>query len=176
MMVLEPLEAARARGAKIHAEVVGFGLSCDAHHPTRPFVEGQVRALRAVLADASLLSERVGYVNAHGTGTLANDPTEAQALRSVFGVHSERLPVSSTKSMHGHALGAAGALECVATVLALEHGLLPPTANFTVLDPSCDIDVIANEARPADVEYALSSSFAFGGMNAVMAFRRWDGV
>lgn len=176
MMVLEPLEVARARGARIRAEVVGFGLSCDAHHPTRPLAEGQARALRAALNDANIPKDRIGYVNAHGTGTMANDATEAQALRSVFGDHTERLPVSSTKSVHGHTLGASGTLEGVATILALENGLLPPTVNFTELDPKFDIDIVANHARPADAEYALSSSFAFGGMNAVLAFRRWEGA
>jgi nodulation protein E len=172
MFVLERLEAARARGAAIHAEIVGFGMSADAAHITQPSAEGAARAMRAALRDAGLAPEQIGYVNAHGTATPANDVTETAALRSVFGAHANRLPVSSTKSMHGHALGAAAALECLATALALRDGVLPPTANFTEPDPECDLDVIPNHARPAQVEYALSNSFAFGGLNAVLALRK----
>jgi nodulation protein E len=175
MLVLEPLEAARARGARIHGEIVGFGMSSDAHHLTQPTVEGPARAMRATLADGGLQPDQIGYINAHGTGTLANDPTEIAALRAALGPAAERLAISSTKSMHGHALGAAGAIEAVATLLALRHGILPPTANFTTPDPQCDLDVVPNQARHAAVECALSSSFAFGGLNAVLAFRRWDG-
>ncbi len=175
MLVLEPLEAARARGARIYAELVGFGMSSDAYHITQPSVEGPVQAMNAALQDAGLKPEAVGYINAHGTGTQANDPTETAAIRAVFGPHADRLAVSSTKSMHGHTLGAAGAIEAAATVLALRHGLLPPTANFLEPDPECDLDVVPNQARRAEVEYALSNSFAFGGLNAVLAFRRWDG-
>jgi nodulation protein E len=171
MLVLEPLEAAEARGARVYAEISGFGMSADAHHVTQPSVAGPVRAMRAALADAGLAPEQVGYVNAHGTGTRGNDPAEARAIGEVFGAGLRGPAVSSTKSVHGHALGAAGALEAVATVLALEHGVLPPTANFTVLDPECDLDVIANVARARHVEAALSNSFAFGGLNAVLAFR-----
>ncbi|SPE33018.1 Nodulation protein E [Candidatus Sulfopaludibacter sp. SbA3] len=172
MLVLEPLEAARARGARIHAEIVGFGMSADACHITQPSAEGAARAMRAALRDSGLAPEQFGYINAHGTATPANDPTEAAAIRCVFGAHAQRLPISSTKSMHGHALGAAAALECVAAVLALRDGVLPPTANFNELDPDCDLDVIPNVARAAQVEYALSNSFAFGGLNAVLALRR----
>jgi nodulation protein E len=171
--VIEPLEAAQARGAKIYAEIVGFGMSADAHHITNPSHEGAARAMRAALRNADLLPEQIGYINAHGTGTLTNDPMEALAIRTVFGKHTEGLAVSSTKSMHGHTLGAAGAVEAIATVLGLRQSILPPTANFSEPDPQCDVDVIANEAREADVEYALSNSFAFGGLNAVLAFRRW---
>ena len=175
MIVLETLESARARGAQIYAEVVGFGMSSDAHHITQPSADGAARAMRAALDDAALAPERINYVNAHGTGTLANDSMETGAIRSVFGKHADRLAVSSTKSMHGHTLGAAGAIEAVATILALRHGILPPTANFTEPDPQCDLDVIPNVARRAEVEYALSNTFAFGGLNAVLAFRRWEG-
>jgi len=171
MLALEPLEAARARGARIYAEVAGFGMSSDAHHITQPSVDGPVRAMRAALEDARAPLDAVGYINAHGTGTPGNDAVEAQALRRLFGRLTDRIAVSSTKSMHGHALGAAGALEAAATALALYHGLLPPTANFTSLDPACEIDVIRDQARPARVELALSNSFAFGGLNAVLAFR-----
>jgi nodulation protein E len=174
MLILEPLASARARGARVYGEVVGFGMSADAHHLTQPAPEGGARAIRAALRDAALRPEQIGYVNAHGTGTAVNDVTETAALRAVFGRHADRLAVSSTKSMHGHALGAAGALEAAATLLALYHGVLPPTANFTEPDPACDLDVVPNSARVAEVEYALSDSFAFGGLNAVLAFRRGD--
>ena len=172
MLVLEPLEAAVARGARIHAEIVGFGMSSDACHITQPSSDGAVRAMRVALRDAGLRPEQIGYINAHGTGTAANDKSEAAAIRAVFGAHADSLPVSSTKSMHGHLLGAAGALECLATVLALRDGELPPTANFNEYDPECDLDVIQNQARQLQVEWALSNSFAFGGLNAVLALRR----
>jgi nodulation protein E len=172
-LILETLEGAQARGAKIRAEMVGFGMSADAHHITQPLSEGAARAMRAALADGGIEPEQVGYINAHGTGTTANDATETAAIRAVFGAHANRLAVSSTKSMHGHGLGAAGAIEAVATALALENGLLPPTANYNEPDPACDLDVIPNQARAAEVEYALSNSFAFGGLNAVIAMRRW---
>jgi nodulation protein E len=171
MFVIEPLEAARARAAKIQAEIVGFGMSADACHITQPSMEGAARAMRAALRDAALAPEAIGYVNAHGTATPANDPTETAAIRSVFGTHADRLPVSSTKSMHGHALGAAAALECLAAVIALRDGVLPPTANFNELDPECNLDVVPNCAREAQVEYAMSNSFAFGGLNAVLVLR-----
>lgn len=174
MLVIEPLEAARARGAHIYAEIAGFGMSSDAHHLTQPSVDGPARAMAMALADAGLAPEEIGYINAHGTGTLANDPTEAAAIRKVFGSLADRIAVSSTKSMHGHTLGAAGAIEAVATALALERGLLPPTANFTEPDPECPLDVIANEARAGQPAAAISNSFAFGGLNAVIAFRRWS--
>lgn len=171
MLVLEPLDAALARGATVHAEIAGFGMSADATHITQPSAEGAARAIRAALRDAGLRPEQIGYINAHGTATPANDPTEVAAIRAVFGAHAGKLPISSTKSMHGHALGAAAALEAVATILALRDGFLPPTVNYQVPDPDCDLDVIPNEARTAKVEYALSNSFAFGGLNAVLAFR-----
>lgn len=172
MIVLETLEAARARGAKIYSELAGFGMSSDAHHITQPSPEGAARAIRWALQDAGMPPEEIGYINAHGTATPANDSTETAAIRAVFGQHAENMAVSSTKSMHGHALGAAGAIEAVATVLALCCGTLPPTANYTTPDPACDLDVIPNEPRKAQVEAALSNSFAFGGLNAVLAFRR----
>ncbi len=171
MLVIEPLEAALARGARVHAEIAGFGMSADACHITQPSAEGAARAMRAALRSANLAPEQIGYINAHGTATPANDPTETAAIRDVFGSHAEKLAVSSTKSMHGHALGAAAALECLATVLALRDGILPPTANYNEPDPECDLDVIPNQSRPADVEYALSNSFAFGGLNAVLVLR-----
>ena len=171
MLVLEPLEAAVARGAHIYAEMSGIGMSSDASHLTQPSPLGAARAMRAALADAGLSPEQIGYVNAHGTATQANDAAEASAIHLVFGERTSKLPVSSTKSMHGHALGAAGALEAAATVLALDRGWLPPTANFATRDPECDLDVIPNAAREEQAGAALSNSFAFGGLNAVLAFR-----
>ena len=172
MFTLEPMERAKERGAQILGEIVGFGMSSDASHITVPKAEGSSRAMQRALRDAGLGPEQIGYVNAHGTATQANDVTETRALRIVFGDTLDRIPVSSTKSMHGHALGASGALEALATALALERDLLPPTANFNERDPECDIDVIANVARPAMVEYAMSNSFAFGGLNAVLVLRK----
>jgi nodulation protein E len=174
MLVLEPLERALARGAKPLAEIVGFGMSADACHVTQPSAEGAARAIRAALRDGGLAPEQVGYINAHGTATEANDRMETAAIRAVFGGHTEDLPVSSTKSAHGHTLGAAGAIEAVATVLALRTGMLPPTMNFLEADPECDLDVVPNQARAAEAEVALSQSFAFGGLNAVLAFRAWQ--
>jgi nodulation protein E len=172
VLILEPLERARARGAKIFGEIAGFGMSSDAHHITQPSAVGAARAMRAGLIDAGLVAESIGYVNAHGTGTLSNDATETEAIKSVFGAHAQKLLVSSTKSMHGHALGAAGALEAAATLGALQCGLIPPTANFMAADPACDLDVVPNTPRPAQVEFAISNSFAFGGLNAVLVIRK----
>jgi nodulation protein E len=167
MLVIENYDAAKSRGAEILGEIVGFGMSSDAHHVTQPNADGPIRAMLTALDDAKI--DQVDYINAHGTGTVANDVTETDAIRTVFG---EAVAVSSTKSMHGHALGAAGALEAVATIMALRDGLIPPTANFTEPDPDCALDVTPNAARRASIEYALSNSFAFGGLNAVLAFRR----
>ena len=175
MLVLEPLERAKARGALVYAEIAGFGMSSDAHHLTQPSIDGPVRAMRSALEDARLEPESVGYVNAHGTGTRANDATESKAIGKLFGAGDKRPAVSSTKSMHGHALGAAGALEAFATLMALRERAVPPTANFTRADPECDLDLVTGEARESTVDCALSNSFAFGGLNAVLAFRRFDG-
>jgi len=174
MLVLEPLDKALARGARIHAEIVGFGMSADAGHVTQPSVEGAGRAIRSALRDGGIAAAQVGYINAHGTATQLNDAMETSAIREVFGAHADRLPVSSTKSMHGHALGAAGAIEAIATILALRSGVLPPTAGFRLADPQCDLDVIPNQARKAQPEFAMSNSFAFGGLNAVLAFRNFS--
>lgn len=168
MLILEPWDRAVARGARIYAELAGCGMTADAHHITMPSQSGAARAMSIAMADAGLSAEEVGYINAHGTGTQANDATESRAIRAVFAVPP---PTSSTKSMHGHAMGAAGALEAAATALALYHGVLPPTANFTTPDPECDLDVIPNASRACRVGAALSNSFAFGGLNAVLAFR-----
>lgn len=171
MVILEPFEAAQARGAKIYGEICGFGMTSDAHHLTQPTVDGPTRAMRGALGDAGLKPEEIGYINAHGTGTPGNDPVETRAIRAVFGAHADKLAVSSTKSLHGHALGAAGALEAVATIMALRNGILPPTANYNERDPECDLDYVPNTPRAARVGAALSNSFAFGGLNAVLAFR-----
>lgn len=174
ILVLEEMEIAKARGAKIYAEIAGFGMTADAHHITMPSVDGPVRAIRNALHDAGLDPERVGYVNAHGTATAANDVMESKAIHEVFGDHAKNVAVSSTKSMHGHTLGAAGAIEAVATVLAIDGGVLPPNVNFNEPDPECNVDVIANEAREKKVEAAVSNSFAFGGLNAVLVFKRYS--
>jgi len=174
MVILESLRHARARGAHIYAELSGCGMSADAGHLTDPSSEGAARAMRAALTDARLDPRQIDYVNAHGSGTEANDVAETRALRMVFGSHADKLAVSSTKSMHGHALGASGALELVATVLAVHQGLAPPTANFTQPGEGCDLDYVPNQARQMSIAAALSNSFAFGGLNAVLAVRRWD--
>jgi nodulation protein E len=175
MFVMEELERAEARGARIYAEICGFGMSADAHHLTMPLAAGAAKAMRGALEDAKLRPEQIGYVNAHGTATQVNDPMESEAIRAVFGRHTDDIRVSSTKSMHGHTLGAAGAIEGAATVLGLHNKLLPPNANYNEPDPECNINVIVNEALPAEPEAAISNSFAFGGLNAVVAFKRWDG-
>jgi nodulation protein E len=171
MLVLEPLDRARQRGATIYGEIAGFGMSSDAHHITQPTEAGPAQAMRSALADAGLPPGAVGYINAHGTGTPVNDVVETRAIQAAFGEHAVHVRVSSTKSMHGHALGAAGALEAVATVLALYHQTIPPTCNFTAPDPECNLNLVVNRAELRAAEYALSNSFAFGGLNAVLAFR-----
>jgi nodulation protein E len=175
ILVLEPLDDAAARGADILGEIVGFGMSADAGDLTAPDPDGMVRAMTAALADAALAPDAIDYVNAHGTGTTANDATETTALHATFGAHARRLAISSTKSMVGHALGAAGALEAVATLKALREGVVPPTMNYLGPDPACDLDYVPNEARRQPLRAALSNSFAFGGLNAVLAFRRFAG-
>ena len=172
IFVLETLGHARRRGARIHAEIIGVGMSSDASDIVAPAVAGGVSAMSACLRDAGLNAADVDYINAHGTGTAANDIAETQAIHQTFGDHARKLMVSSTKAMHGHALGAAGAIELAATILAMKHHFVPPTANFTEADPLCDLDYVANETRDASINVALSNSFAFGGHNAVVAVRR----
>ena len=171
MAVLETYEHARARGAPILAELAGAGLSGDASDIVAPTLEGPVAAMRSCLADAGLSPEDIDYVNAHGTGTKANDQTETRAIREVFGAHADKLSVSSTKSMHAHCMGASGALEMIACVMAIREGIIPPTANYTTRDPDCDLDVTPNVARERKVRAAISNGFAFGGTNAVVAFK-----
>lgn len=170
LLVLEPWERAVARGATVYGELLGCGLSNEAVHITRPGVEGQAAALRAALQSAGLAPEQVDAINAHGTGTQANDSTETAALRAVFGRHAERLPISATKALHGHLLGAAGALECVLSFMAMRHAVALPTLHLNEPDPACDLDYVPNAAREGvAARVMLSSSFAFGGSNAVLA-------
>ena len=175
LVVLESLEHARRRDARIYAEVVGYGMTGDAHHMTAPDPEGDgaARAMAAALRDAAVQPSEVGYINAHGTSTPYNDKFETIAIKRVFGEHARRLPVSSTKSMTGHLLGAAGGIEAIATTLAIYHGILPPTINYEKPDPECDLDYVPNQARKQDVEVALSNAFGFGGTNAILAFRKY---
>jgi len=172
MLVLESLSSALARGASIYAEMVGFGMSADADHILNPNTVGQCQAMKAVLNDAKIQPQDVQYINAHGTGTRVNDEVESATIRAVFPDAHQHLWVSSTKAAHGHLLGASGALETVATALAIKHQLIPPTLNFLEPDPLCDIPLVVNQARPSEIEYALCSSFAFGGLNAILALRR----
>jgi 3-oxoacyl-[acyl-carrier-protein] synthase II len=176
LMVLEDLEFARARGAKIYAEVVGYGMTADAFHITMPdeTASGAVRAMQRALKDADVQPEEVGYINAHGTSTPYNDKFETLAIRKTFGEHAYKLAVSSTKSMTGHLLGAAGGIEAVFSVLAIHEGKLPPTVNYVNPDPDCDLDYVPNEPREAHVNYALSNSFGFGGTNAALLFKRFE--
>lgn len=172
IFVLESMEHAQARGATILAELAGSGMTADATDIVMPNAEGSSAAMRQALADAGLAAEDVDYINAHGTGTQANDVTETRAIRLAFGAHADRVAVSSTKSMHGHALGASGALELVAVIGALRDGVVPPTANLDQPDPACDLDYVPNVAREMPVRAAISNSFAFGGLNAVLALKR----
>ena len=171
MFTLETLESAQARNAPIYAEIVGFGMSADAHHITQPAPEGAAAAMRKALADADATVDQVDYINAHGTGTQANDATEAAAIHQLFGSRAPHIPISSTKALHGHSIGATGALEALATILALGHGRLPANAGVTQIDPALNLDVILHAPRETSADLALSNSLAFGGLNAVLAIR-----
>lgn len=173
ILVLESLVAARARGAHIHAEIIGFGMSSDANHLISPCSKGQQRAIQAALHDAKTPFTNIQYVNAHGTGTLLNDKTEAESIKAVFCDHTERLAISSTKGAHGHLLGAAGAIETIATTLAIKHQKIPPTLNFLGSDTDCDIPIYT-KTTPFEIECALTNSFAFGGLNASLILRYPD--
>jgi 3-oxoacyl-[acyl-carrier-protein] synthase II len=177
IVVLEELERARARGARIYCEVVGYGMSGDAYHISAPCEDGDgaVRVMRRTLKDAGAEPQYVDYVNVHGTSTPQGDRVEVVALKEVFGEHARKLATSSTKSMTGHLLGAAGGLEAGITALAIREQMLPPTINYDNPDPECDLDVVPNQARKAEVRYALSNSFGFGGTNAALLFRRFEG-
>jgi nodulation protein E len=172
VLMLEEYEFARARGARIHAEVAGFGMNADGKDMINPAVDGAAGAMKAALAGLKIAEPATLYVNAHGTGTLMNDPTETKAIREVFGADADALVVSSTKSMHGHLLGAAGGIEAIAAILALRRGAVPPTINYDEPDPACDLDYCPNEAKDRPLAFAMSNSFAFGGLNAVLAFAR----
>ena len=176
VLVLETLEHANSRGATIHAEIVGYGMTCDAHHITSPTPGGVggAEAIRQALADGRLDANSVDYINAHGTSTPANDSNETAAIKSALGARAHNIPVSSTKSMTGHLLGGSGGIEAVACVLALKHGMVPPTINYTNPDPACDLDYVPNTAREQSISVALSNSFGFGGHNVCLAFRNMD--
>ena len=172
MVVLESEQHAKARGVRIYAELAGCGMTSDAGHITRPDVTGISSAIINALNYAGIDPYEVDYVNAHGTATRANDIAETEAINQVFGDRAKKLAVSSTKSMHGHALGASSALELIASTLAIYHGIIPPTANFTVADEQCDLDYVPNIAREREMDVAISNSFAFGGLNSVIAIRK----
>jgi 3-oxoacyl-[acyl-carrier-protein] synthase II len=175
IVVLESLEHAQGRDARIYGEIIGYAATADAHHMTAPDPDGDgaARAMRGALRDAALEGPEVAYINAHGTSTPYNDKFETMAIKRVFGDHAHRLAVSSTKSMTGHLLGAAGGVEAIATLLALHHGVLPPTINYDTPDPECDLDYVPNQARKQDIEVALSNAFGFGGTNATLVFRKY---
>ncbi|HEX8700879.1 MAG TPA: beta-ketoacyl-ACP synthase II [Myxococcaceae bacterium] len=175
VVVLEELEHAKKRGANILAELVGYGANSDANHVTAPAPEGEgaARCMRLALKSAGMNPEDIGYINAHGTSTPYNDANETKAIKTVFGAHARKVAVSSTKSMTGHMLGAAGGAEAVVSVLALQRGVLPPTINYTTPDPECDLDYVPNQAREIRVDAAMSNSFGFGGTNAVLLFKRF---
>ena len=177
ILVLEELEHARARGAGILGEVVGYGATCDAYHMTAPAPDGApgARAMELALEDGGVAPEEVGYINAHGTSTPMNDKCETMAVRAAFGPQADKLAMSSTKSMTGHLLGAAGGVEAIFTLLALQEGFLPPTVGYQVPDPDCDLDIVPNVGRRAEIRYAMSNSLGFGGHNASILLRRWEG-
>src|SRR3972149_6024124 len=172
VLVLEDYETARRRGATLLAELAGYGANSDASHITQPSVAGPARAMRPAPQDARMKPKEIDYINAHGTATRVNDAIETKAIKEVFGAHARKLPVSSTKSMHGHAMGASGAIELVAAVEAIRRGVIPPTANYATANPECDLDYVPNQARKIPVRAALSNSFAFGGLNAVLVVKR----
>ncbi len=174
MLVLESEEHAKNRGAHIYAEISGYGMTSDAGHITRPDVDGITKTIQNALRYADISPNDVDYINAHGTGTQANDIAETEAIKRVFGEHAKQLAVSSTKSMHGHALGASSALELVATTLSMHYGIIPPTANFTTADEACDLDYVPNTSREKDIKIAMSNSFAFGGLNAVITIKQYN--
>lgn len=176
VLVLESLDHAMARGARVYAEVLGYGVSSDAYHVSAPHPEGRGSALamRRAIADAGLKPEDIGYINAHATATPIGDPAEVVAIKSVFGSRAYEIPVNATKSMIGHLLGAAGAVEAIATIMTIQEGILHPTINYEHPDPECDLDCVPNEARRTQVDIALSNSFGFGGQNACLVFRSWE--
>ena len=176
VLVLEDAERASKRGARIHAEIIGYGSSSDASHITKPDAAGQTRAIASALRSANLQPQDIGYINAHGTATLVGDAQETLAIKQVFGEHAYRIPVSSTKSMHGHLMGATGAVEFMAALLALQHNAIPPTINLHQPDPECDLDYVPNAGRQnVELDTVMSNSFAFGGSNAVLIAKKFSG-
>lgn len=175
ILVLEELEHAKARGANIYGEIAGYGANCDAYHVTAPSPDGSgaARCMELAMADAGITPEKIAYINAHGTSTPLNDSSETMAVKKAFGEHARRLMMSSTKSMTGHLLGASGAIEAIITTLAVKEGYVPPTINYQVLDENCDLDIVANEGRSADITYAMSNSLGFGGHNASLVIQKY---
>jgi len=178
MLVLEDLEHAKRRGAHIYAEILGFGMTCDAYHMTAPEPSGKqaARAIQLAINEAGIKPADIDYINAHGTSTLLNDKTETMVIKQVFGQQAYKTPISATKSMIGHLIGAAGAVELIATVLSLEHQVIPPTINYRVPDPECDLDYVPNTARPSTLDFALKNSFGFGGKNSALVIKKYDQV
>jgi 3-oxoacyl-[acyl-carrier-protein] synthase II len=176
IMILEELEFARRRGARIYAEIVGYGMSGDAFHITMPDASGSgaVRVMQKALKDGNVQAEQIGYINAHGTSTPYNDKFETMAIKKTFGDYAYKVAISSTKSMTGHLLGAAGGVEAIFSVLAITRGMIPPTINYVTPDPDCDLDYVPNHPREAVIDYALSNSFGFGGTNAALLFKRYE--
>jgi 3-oxoacyl-[acyl-carrier-protein] synthase II len=172
MLILEEMEFAKKRGARIYAELLGFGMSGDASHITAPSLDGPLRCMKEAIRDAGINPEDIDYINAHGTSTQLNDANETKAIKEVLGDRAYQTPVSSTKSMTGHLLGAAGGIEAAFSVLAIDNGILPPTINYNTPDPDCDLDYVPNEARDADITTVLSNSFGFGGTNGTLIFRK----
>lgn len=174
ILFMETLESAKARGAEILAEIVGYGSTCDAYHITAPASEGAARAMKAAMEEAGIDKTEVGYINAHGTSTPANDSTETKAIKAAFGEHAYNLNISSTKSMTGHLLGATGAVEAIASILALKNGIIPPTIGYKVPDEECDLNYTVNKAVERDIKYALSNTLGFGGHNGVLCLKKWE--
>ncbi len=174
VVILEEMESAVRRGAKIYAELIGYGSNIDSFHITEPDWENQARCLKLALSDAAVSSGDVDYINAHGTSTALNDTSETKAIKAALGEHSKKVPISSNKSMFGHLLGAAGAVEAIFTILTIRDGIIPPTINYDTPDPECDLDYVPNIARKAEVNIALSNSFGFGGVNATLVFRKFE--
>jgi 3-oxoacyl-[acyl-carrier-protein] synthase II len=173
VVIVEEMESALRRGAKVYAELIGYGSNIDSFHITEPDWENQGRCLKLALADATISPADVEYINAHGTSTVINDVSETKAIKAVLGEHSKKVPISSNKSMLGHLLGAAGGVEAIFTILAIRDGIIPPTINYDTPDPECDLDYVPNIARKAEVKIALSNSFGFGGVNATLVFRKF---
>lgn len=178
ILVIEELNHALKRGANIIGEIVGYACTCDAYDHVQPAPEGEgaARCMKLAIEDAGISCEDIGYINAHGTSTYYNDKNETAAIKTVFGKYAKKLAISSTKSMTGHLLGAAGAIEAIISILALKEGFLPPTINYKTPDPECDLDYIPNVGRTVNVEYAISNSLGFGGHNAVLVFKKYEGV